>query len=97
MVSSNDHIKAHKDTLPLTAFCTPTDLYEWFVMAQGSSASPRWFVKVINEVIQDLNQVAPNLDDVTVFDSDPIAHVQTIRSLFGRLRNHNLKLSPWKA
>ena len=32
-----------------------------------------------------------------VFDSDPIAHVQTIRSLFERLREHNLKLSPSKA
>ena len=35
--------------------------------------------------------------DVIVFDSDPIAHVQTIRSLFARLRKHNLKLSPSKA
>ena len=30
-------------------------------------------------------------------DSDPIAHVQTIRSLFERLRKHNLKLSSSKA
>ena len=63
-------------------------------MPQGSSASPGWFVKVINEVIKDLKQVAAYLDDVIVFDSDPIAHVQTIRSLFERLRKHNLKLSP---
>ena len=35
--------------------------------------------------------------NVIVFDSDPIAHVQTIRSLFERLRKHNLKLSPSKA
>ena len=82
---------------PLTASCTPTGLYKWLVMPQGSSASPGWFVKVINEVIKDLKQVAAYLDDVIVFDSDPIAHVQTIRSLFERLRKHNLKLSPSKA
>ena len=46
--------KAHKDTVPLTAFCAPTGLHEWLVMPQGSSASPGWFVKVINEVIEDL-------------------------------------------
>ena len=63
-------------------------------MPQGSSASQGWFVKVINEVIKGLKQVAAYLDDVIVFDSDPIAHVQTIRSLFKRLREHNLKLSP---
>ena len=46
---------------------------------------------------KDLNQVTSYLDDVLVFDSDPIAHVQTIRSLFERLREHNIKLCPSKA
>ena len=82
LVSSFHQIKAHKDTVPLTAFCTPTGLYEWLVVPQGRSTSPGWFVTVINEVIKDLKQVAAHLDDVIVFDSDPIAHVQTIRSLF---------------
>ena len=41
--------------------------------------------------------MAAYLDDVIVFDSDPIAHVQTIRFLFERLRKHDLKLSPSKA
>ena len=63
-------------------------------MIQDSSASPGWFVKVINKVIKDFQQVAPYLDGVVVFDSDPIVHVQTSRSLFERFRNHNLKLSP---
>ena len=66
-------------------------------MPQGSSASPGWFVKVINEVIKDLKQVATYLDDVIMFDSNPIAHVQTIRSLFERLRKHTRKLSLSKA
>ena len=54
LVSSFHQITAHKDTVPLTAFCTPTGLYEWLVMPQGSSASPGWFVKVINEVTKVL-------------------------------------------
>ena len=97
LVSSFHQIKAHKGTVPLTAFCTPTGLYERLVMPQGSSASTGWFVKVINDVITDLKQVAAYLDDVNVLDSDPIAHVQTIRSLFKRLRKHNPKFSPSKA
>ena len=52
-------ITARKDAVPLTAFCTPTGLYEWLVMPQGSSASPGWFVKVMNEVVKGLEQVAP--------------------------------------
>ena len=44
-------------------------------MPQGSSASPGWFVEVINEVIKDLKQEAAYLNDVIVFDPDPVAHV----------------------
>ena len=97
LVSSFHQIMAHKDTVPLTAFSTPTGLYEWLVMPRGSSALPGWLVKVINKVIKDLKQVAAYLDDVIVFDSDPAAHVRTISSLFERLRKRNLKLSPSKA
>ena len=66
-------------------------------MPQRSSVSPRWSVKVINEAIKDFKHVATYLDDVIVFDSDPITHVQTVRFLFERLRKHTLKLSPSKA
>ena len=88
LVSSFHQITAaHKDTVPLTAFCTPTGLYEWLVVPQGSNASPGWFVNVINEVTKGLEQVAAYLDDVIVFDSDPSIHVETI---FERPRKHNL-------
>ena len=52
-------------------------------------------MSIINTSYQKLSCGAGD-DDVIVFDSDPVAHVQTIRSLFERLRKHNLKLSPSK-
>ena len=97
LVSSFHRIKAHNDTMPLTTFCTPSDLYEWLGMPQGSRASPGWFVNVITKVIKDLKQVAAYLDDVIVLDSDSGEHVQTTRSLFERLRKHILRLSLSKA
>ena len=97
LVFSLHQITTHKATVPLTAFCTSTNLYEWVVMPQGSSASPGCFVKIINEMIKGLKQVAAYLDDVIVFDSDPVVNVRTIRSLFERLRKHNLMLSPSNA
>ena len=48
-------------------------------------------------MIKGLKQVAAYLDDVIVFDSDPVAHVRTILALFERLRKHNLELFPSKA
>ena len=90
-------VTAHKDTVPHTAFCAPMGLYEWLVMPQGSRASFGWFVKVINEVSKGLEQVAVDLDAVIVFDSDPTAHVKTIRAFFEHLRKNSLKLSLLKA
>ena len=71
--------------------------HEWRVKPQGSNASPGWFVKVINEVVTGLKQVTAYLDDAVVFDIDPTAHVKTIRALFERLREYNLKRPPSKA
>ena len=88
-VSSLYQITTHKDTVPLTSFCTPNGLYKWLVMPQGSSASPGLFVKIINEVTKSFKQVNAYLDDIIVFDSDPVAHVRTIRSFFERLRRYS--------
>ena len=41
--------------------------------------------------------MAAYLDDVIVFNYDPMAHVNTMLALFERLREHNLKLSPPKS
>ena len=96
-VSSFHLITVHKHTIPLAAFCTPTRLFEWLVMPQGSSAAPGWFIKVISEVIKGIANVAAYLDGVIVFDLDPSAHVLTITGLFKQLGKHNLKLSSSKA
>ena len=66
-------------------------------MPQGGSALAGWFVKAINEVTKGLGHVAVYLDDVIVFNSDPTAHVDNIRTLFERLRKDNFKLFPSKA
>ena len=86
-----------KDTVPLTAFATPTRLFEWLRMPMGASQSPGWFVKVINEVINGLPGLEAYLDDVVKFDENPAQHVAGMRAFFERLRQHHLKLSPPKA
>ncbi|CAB1100851.1 unnamed protein product [Ectocarpus sp. CCAP 1310/34] len=94
MKSSFHQITVHRDTIPLTAFVTSSGLFEWLKMPQGSAAAPGWYCKVVNEVIKNLRGVASYLDDLIVFDATLAAHVATIRSLFERLRTHNLKLTP---
>ena len=92
-------IIACKDTVPLTAFATPTRLFEWLRMPMGASQSPGWFVKVINEVINGLPGLEAYLDDVVKFGENPAYTllVAGVRALVERLRQHHLKLSPPKA
>ena len=87
LVSSFHQITVHKDTISFTAFCTLTRIFEWLFVPQGNSAAPGWFVKVINEVIKGLVNVAAYLDDVIVLDPDPSAHVLTITGLFRQCGN----------
>ena len=97
LVYSLHQITAHKDTVPLLAFCASTGLYDWNAMPQGSSASSGWYVRAINEVLKGLEHVAAYFDDLIVSDFDPTTHVKTMLALFERLRKHNLKLSLSKA
>ena len=60
---------------PLQCSARPRASTSSLVMPQGRSTSPGWFLKMINEVMKDSKQVEAYLDDVIVFDSDPIAHV----------------------
>ncbi|CAB1097130.1 unnamed protein product [Ectocarpus sp. CCAP 1310/34] len=95
--SAFHQITVEEDTVQLTAFCTPTQLFEWLRMPQGSSVAPSWFTMVINEVVKGPDHVLAYLDDVIVFDADPVHHVANTRLFLGRLGKYNLKLSPLKS
>ncbi|CAB1111666.1 unnamed protein product [Ectocarpus sp. CCAP 1310/34] len=95
--SAFHRIVCDEDTVPLTAFRTPTQLFEWLWTRQGANASSPWFVKVINRVVHGLERVLAFLDDVICFDEEPLGHVLNIIEFFKRLRQYNLKLSPGKA
>ena len=87
LVSSFHQTTVHKDTILLTAFCRPTRLFEWLVMPQVSKAAPGWFVKVINEVIKGLANVAAYLDEVIVSSRIPPLTSSPLRDCSNRYVN----------
>ena len=90
LFSGLTQLTIHPDTIPLTAFCTPNELYEWLRMPQGAAASPAWIVSVMRLVTDGLD----NMFDDAIGSASPMAHVATLATFFARLRLHNLKLSP---
>ena len=85
------------DSIPLTAVCTQTGLYEWWRMPMGTSGSPRCFQRLMAQVCEGLQQVQLYIDDIVVHSESASHHVGDLRGCLARLAEHNLKLSPKKA
>lgn len=86
---SSLQVMVDKDTIPLTASRMPARLLEWLVIAQGTSAAPRWRVKVIDEVVKGLANIIAYLDYVIDFAPDPADHVLNLKWFFKWLPKHN--------
>ena len=84
-------------TIPLTAFCTPNELYEWLRMPQSAAGAPAWFVSVMRLFAAGDEKIVMNLDDAIGSDDCPLHHVATLPTFFARLRLHKLKFFPDKS
>ena len=96
LFSGFTQLTIHPDTIPLTAFCTPSGLYKWLQMPQGTAGAPTWFVSVMRLITNCLDNIRMYVDDAIGSNDYPAAHEATLATFFARLRLHNLKLSPNK-
>ena len=70
-------------TIPLTAFCTPSGLYEWLVMPQGTSGSPDHFQRIINRITAGLQAfMTVYMDDALVRSKDETTMVDYVELSF---------------
>lgn len=85
-ISRNDR---HK-----TAFSTHTGHYEFTRMLFGLKNAPASFQWMMNEVLHDLinNICVVYLDDILVFSTSLSEHITSLRAIFQRLSEYNLKV-----
>lgn len=88
----------HEDDRKYSAFTTPMGLYEYNRLPQGLCNSPGSFMRMMTSIFGDQNYLSLlcYLDDLLVFAPDEETALQRLEMVFGRLRGHNLKLSPKK-
>ena len=83
---------------PKTAFSTPLGHYQFKRMPYGLKGAPACFQRLMNNVLCGLqgSKVFVYMDDIVVFGRSLEEHNEKLRQVFGRLREHNLKLQPEK-
>ena len=77
----------------LTAFTTPTGLYESTVLTFGLTNAPATFQRFMNKIFHDMvssKQVVVYLDDILVMGKDVKEHDKVLREVLSRLSAQNL-------
>ena len=85
-------IKIRPKDVPKTAFSTRYGLYEYLVMSFGLTNAPAHFMYLMNSVFMpELDKfVVVFIDDILVYSENEEDHVEHLRVVLTRLREHQL-------
>ena len=76
-----------------TVFACHKKIFEFNVTSFGLSNAPAVFQELMSVILQDCNNFATTyLDDIIIFSSTLEEHLEHLSIIFGKLRQHNLKL-----
>ena len=77
-----------------TAFSTPFGHYEWTVLPMGLTNAPCSFQRTMNKVFEKFigDFVLIYLDDILVMSKNPESHLDNLRKVFLKLREHRFQV-----
>ena len=90
--SGYHQIRPDEQSIPLTAFTTPTGRYEWLVVSFGVCNAPPVFQHMMQDILGDLLNagVVVYLDDILGYAATMGELVVLCRNVFTLLRQHKL-------
>ena len=98
-VSTFDMLKGYWQ-VPLTqrareisAFVTPSGLYQYKVMPFGMKNAPATFQRMVNKLVRDIDGCEGYIDDVVIFSNNWSDHIRQIRRFFQIMREAKLTIN----
>lgn len=94
LASGFHQIEMHENSIQKTAFNTDKGHFEFRRMPFGLKNAPATFQRLMNFVLRDyINKIClVYLDDIIILGTSLQEHIQNIRKIFSKLKEHNLKL-----
>ena len=86
------------ESVPFTAFVTPTGLYEFLRMPFGVTNAPGFFQRAMHSVLGPLlgRCALVYLDDIVIYSRSPEEHENDVRAVLQALRDHGLTVKESK-
>jgi hypothetical protein len=66
--------------------------FEWVTSAMGLLGCPATFQRLVEAIVDKIQNVIVYIDDLIVHSKDHLEHLQILEALFSRLNDHGLKL-----
>ena len=102
-VSTFDMLKGYWQ-VPLTqrdreisAFVTPSGLYQYKVMPFGMKNAPATFQRMVNKLVRDIDGCEGYIDDVVIFSDNWSDHIRLIERFFQIMREAKLTINLMKS
>ena len=102
-VSTFDMLKGYWQ-VPLTqrareisAFVTPSGLYQYKVMPFGMKNAPATFKRMVNKLVRDIDGCEGYIDDVVIFSDNWSDHIRQIKRFFQIMREAKLTINLMKS
>ena len=103
LVSTFDMLKGYWQ-VPLTqrareisAFVTPSGLYQYKVMPFGMKNAPATFQRMVNKLVRDIDGCEGYIDDVVIFSDNWLDHIRQIEHFFQIMREAKLTINLMKS